>query len=324
MITEEKLDKFVEDRYPNVQDRSAYVIKNILKHVIKYEDLFQKGVENFTFDEFKIMFESQKWTVNRSSFTKNKSIITSYIFWLQQIDGKVYDTDLKQLTAFDVNKQSSFGDRYFKSEEDLIDFLRKSVPEEVHLRIKAIAVLSWVGFSLEEIALLKKEDLNSKELTIKGEKVSERIFYIVSSCAEQTCYSITAGKGKAKVYRLIDNEYIIRVRNTKESTKDCVTLAMLNNLVGKANRYIKNNLTNRRQISTRAIMKSGFFYHLRELEYEGTIVTSSYTMDESKVEDLRKVSDLLKRYHSVVSADTICYSIMTYREWEKYFYPEEK
>ena len=129
MITEEKMNSFLEDRYPNIQDKSAYVIKRILAHVKDYEEVLGKDVENFTIEEFKILFEMQTWSVNRSSFAKNKSTIISYISWLQQVDGRVYDSSLKYLRASDLNKQSIFEDRYFKSEDDLFDFLKKGLNE---------------------------------------------------------------------------------------------------------------------------------------------------------------------------------------------------
>lgn len=323
MITEEKMDKFVEDRYPNIQDQSAYVIKRILAHVKDYEEALGKDVECFTIEEFKILFEMQKWIVNRSSFAKNKSIIISYISWLQQVDGRVYDSSLKYLRASDLNKQSIFEDRYFKSEDDLFDFLNKGLNEEVYLRAKAIAVLSWVGFSLEKIPLLKKTDLDSESLTIKGRSVSRRIFYIVSMCANQDFYFVYSKDGKWKRYTLVDNEYIIRVRETKSSSNGHLPGEIMNNLIGKANKYIQNGLKYKKQMSAKAIMKSGLFYRLYELEQNGVAVSSSYSIN-SDLEDFYKVCSLFKEYDFAITEDNLSYIIISYREWKDYFYPNEK
>lgn len=323
MITEEKMDKFVKDRYPNVQDRSAYVIKRILAHVKDYEEVLKKDVENFTIEEFKILFEMQKWIVNRSSFAKNKSIIISYISWLQQVDGRVYDSSLKYLRASDLNKQSIFEDRYFKSEDDLIDFLKKGLNEEVYLRVEAIAVLSWIGFPIEKIPLLKKDALDSRNLTIKGRKVSRQIFYIVSMCANQEFYIVQSKDGKDKRYTLVDNEYIIRVRETKSSSNGYVSYEAMNNLIGKANKYIQKNLKHRKQVSAKAIIKSGLFCRLYELEQDGAVISSSYSIN-SDLEDFYKVCSLFKEYDFAITEDNLSYIIISYREWKDYFYPNEK
>lgn len=323
MITEEKVDSFLEDKYPNIQDKSAYVIKRILIHVKDYEEVLEKSVVDFTLDEFKILFESQRWIINRSSFAKNKSIILSYISWLQQIDGKVYNSSLKYLNASDLNKQSIFEDRYFKSEDDLIDFLKKGLNEEVYLRVQAIAVLSWIGFSIERIPLLKKSDLDSKSLTIEGRKVSNQIFYIVSMCADQKFYFAQSKDGKDKRYTLVDNEYIIRVRGTKSSSNDCLPYEVINNLIGKANKYIRGGLKHKKQISTKAIIRSGLFYRLYELEQKGVVISSSYSIN-SDLKDFYKVCSLFKEYSFPITEDNLSYMIISYREWKDYFYPNER
>lgn len=326
MITEDKLEQFCKDEYTNVKDSAVYVVKNILIHVKEYEEILKKDVVDFTRDEFKILFEANHWVVNRTSFSKNKSIILNYISWRQQIDGKVYDSKLKYLYASDLEKSFDFDTRYFKSEEEFLHFLNTALDEERFLRVKAIAALYWIGFSKEEIISLKENELNYSEFTIRNKKVSKEIFSIISDCVAQRCYVLISASGKRMTHRLTDSEYVIKSQIKKSSVeKEGASEILISTLMVRADNYIKTEKKFcKKRLSAKGIKRSGVFCNLHELEKNGYRVATSYVLDKFNTESYYKVMSVIKDYGIAVTEAGLVATIVSYREWKKYFFPDEE
>lgn len=346
MLTENIIDQFCQEEYPDAKLSTVRQIHAVLNRVHKYEDKLNKDVSLFNFEEYKELFNRNKWTVGRSTFSRNKSLIMAFLRWNQQKTGEFCHFELKSLTPDHLDKSASYRLRYFDSEEDFIEALNEAFSSDSRIREKTVCALYWAGLTREEILHLKISDIDLDANTIlEGYKLSDNLLEIVRKCIDTKQYFVyETGRDKeknkkAKTYLLGKSDYLLNqavllksdgssnVPVGEDAKISNATLNKFSNSINKCFADLSEDSKYYKMMLRQSILNlNGLFVSLHSLEKQGLNIVSglaSYKRQNREniyIEKNKIVLDILKVHHIALTSSGVDTTIQKYFDWRRYFF----
>lgn len=346
MLTENVINQFCQEVYPNAKLSTVRQIHAVLNRVNKYEEKLDKSVCLFTLEEYKELFNRNRWTVGRSTFSRNKSLIMAFMRWSQQKTGDFYHFELKDLSVDQLNKSAGYELRYFKSEENFLAALNEAFGDQSRIREKTLCVLYWAGVTREEVLNLKKCDIDLDSRTIlKRYKLSDKLFEIVEECVNVNQYYVyEIGRDgeknkKAKLYLLGKSEYLLNqailfkadgsseVPAGEEAKISEFTLNKFSNTINKCFASLSPESEFFKMMPRQSVLNlNGLFVSLYALEKQGVNIVSglaSYKRQGKEniyIEKNGIILDMLRLHHIALTPNRVDETIQKYFDWRRYFF----
>lgn len=303
MLTNEKIESFA--KYFSKSQATQKGIISILKAVMRYEEQFGHGVEQFSIDELSQMFTECRWLDKNASFGTNRAYIRAYV---QSID-ESEETNIDDFSVDNIDTNINYKKKYFSSVQEFLDFLNGIFVEEYQIRMMAICVMYWIGFTPAEVADLKISDIDFEENSVLGRKnVDLRLLDVLKRCYEATQFDVANGTGTKTLF-IANGEYIIRKAEggDHKNNGSNVTVKAINALTDRAKDTIKKS-GKEKQINQKCLAASGRYVTV----YEYQITHPDSNLSQEEMENL-----LGKKF----SSKSVYHVFMRkYKEWRKYFY----
>lgn len=326
MLTNELIERYLDDLKETKSQETAVQAKRILVHVKEYEDYAGKDLINFTLDDFKDMFAKNKWAIAYSGFYRNKSIIIAFIRWLRKDTDEHYSYVLDDLSPTMLDSSNSWED-YFASEAEFLEAVESVLGEDQLIREQTISVLYWVGLSRKEVIELKKQDLDKENLTILGKyKVSEKIFSIVSKCEKTSFYEALGNDGRIYTVCFGASDYVLKMGSpvsskgtslvhSEEDAK--ITVDVTNKLFKNINKKFSElsplNKFYDKRLKNVNLKNNGLFTRLKAIEESNCVL-----FENPQLVPIDAFKDTLELY-GAKSLNAILYKWRMYCDWKKYF-----
>lgn len=326
MLTNELIERYLDDLKETKSQETAVQVKRILVHVKEYADYVGKDLVNFTLDDFKDMFAKNKWAIAYSGFYRNKSIIIAFIRWLRKDTDEHYSYVLDDLSPTMLDSSNSWED-YFASEAEFLEAVESVLGEDQLIREQTISVLYWTGLSRKEVIELKKQDLDKKNLTILGKyKVSEKIFSIVSKCEKTSFYEALGNDGRSYTVCFGASDYVLKMgspvsskgTSSVRSGEDAkitvdVTNKLFKNINKKFSELLPLNRFYDKGLKNVNLKNNGLFTKLKAIEESNGIL-----FENPQLVSIDAFKDTLELY-GAKNPNAILYKWRMYCDWKKYF-----
>lgn len=321
--TMKNIEQFLELKTANQTENSSHTYRNFYNRVAVY---FPEGktMEQLTKDDF-IRILSNLNTKAVGNFTVAKSNLKDYIEWMVQ-QGSM---SIEQLSEFsdilydDLDHSNSFMLYYFKNFNELYSILEQTI--ECHLgeneengefdTLRCAVYLSWYGFTLEELIMIKKSDVSLTEAMIykglqrKPTRIGDNAMSYIRKYAERESYrSRKFGRADGVEMRYKDSEFLFR-----SCKSDRLTVQQINAMTRYTNPYADEV---GKRFAFGKIYQSGLYYRIYLDEQENGELSKS---DYNRLAKLFEISDIdlqiqAKRY------DLSARKYVQYQEYRKAFY----
>lgn len=308
-------------------DNSYKAYKKCFNAIEKLEERFGKDISDMSVEELLIVIDSCTGTrfSNTNAFI---SLIKSYIDWCIQSGKTTSENNFDKINRTDVNKSRVYYIKYLRDRQELEDMIGVVFKhdfyynEDVDMQKELIIRLAYEGMHEKEIILLKKQDVDFENNTLKSPlydgvfyKVDDRIMKLVEFCINQKTITIQeARRGIEKTEKLCQNDYVIRkriaaVRKTSGEEKPNTVSVVVKVLVNFVQKYCEMT-DNYKELSFAKVRESRMFHDIYNSGRE-----ESYIENEIRTDIEMRNPDIKKRALN----DRITEIKKTYRAWKEAF-----
>lgn len=318
-----KIEQFLELKTANQTESSAHTYRNFYNRVEAY---FPEGktMEQLTKDDF-IRILSNLNTKAVGNFTVAKSNLKDYVEWMVQ-QGCMNTNQLYEFSNIlydDLDHSNSFMLYYFKNFNELYSVLEQTIG--CHLgeneengefdTLRCAVYLSWYGFTLEELTIIKKSDVSFRDCVIyKGLqrvpiRIGDNAMSYIRNYAERESYrSRKSGRADGVEMRYKNSEFLFR-----SCKSDRLTVQQINAMTRYTNPYADEV---GKRFAFGKINQSGIYYRIYLDEQENGELKKN---DYERIARLFGISDTdlqiqAKKY------DLSARKYVQYHEYKKAFY----
>lgn len=305
-------------------------VKNLISvfnMTAKFEEINNKDLCDFTFDEFLALFSLNQWGTF-ATFKSKKTIITNYIKYCLT-NNLCYESSLKDISRLshtDIKKKSKFEIEYFKDFEDFHNTVQSLFNEggqqfEVNISNIVSLYLLWYGFDKEEIVEIKNKDVDTVNKTVTCQNTNHteyidndeviNMFMQLKNMTSCPRWNSVAQKWYYLEYK--NPEYFIKSERTGKvtSTNLRIRISSLNKIIND-NISMENKYANKK-ITDYGIRYSGLYCKIKDIEAKYNIKLEHFNV--SKFNEFLN-SKIPQAYSS--SYDFV----QNYNEWISFFYGE--
>ena len=307
MLTDEKIKSFV-DFYYHDSESTKKSATNVLELVMKYENEFGYGVENFSIDNLSYMFTDCGWLNKSGSFSVNRAYIRAYIQSTGKISAAIEKFDVENIDAYAIYRE-----KYFPSVQDFIDFINSVFSIEYQIRMKAICVMYWIGLSPKEVSEVKISDVNFDERTVLGRKdVNPTLLDILDKCYKTTEFEAPVGTGM-RMLQVIDGEYIVRktISGINKDNEPNIGVRAINKLTDKMKKVIEE-ARDKKHLDQKCLAANGKYVKVYEYQVKHPDVAIDQTGHQVELENL-----LGEKFSSDVTYRRF---LLRYKDWRMCYY----
>ena len=169
---------------------------------------------------------------------------------------------VENISHSDIDMETEISGYYFASIDDILGFIDEvsiaaNIDDDSPQNIKAIVILSWFGFSREDMIKIKKADLHSYDSTIVFGNfkavLPPHIFEVLSQYASA---DYCVGKN-GRMYGYMDSPYLFRSRKSIQMNARSVS-----STVARFNDVASEHFINK--IKLQAVSMNGIFFAMVE------------------------------------------------------------
>lgn len=280
-----KKERYLQEELGYLNDEQKLSQVYVFSQIAEIEGLLKKDIAEFNLQELINLFEQLNW-IHSTTFKVRKSILKKYFEWYHKQSAKVLSIGM--LRFDDLTGEANFRKKYFKDLEDLkncLNYVYDNADEYDTSKFdmnKAVWYLTWYRFTKEEIAALKKDDVDSLTKTIKSsisdykvENVDSEVINLLEKIKYAESYFIIVGYNSVAQNYYSMTDYLIRTRAAKdEDSNDIVNIKNFLRGAGKKWKELVENLSPfeeyyGKKISYSLIYDSGVYNKLYNLECKG-------------------------------------------------------
>ena len=209
MMTKELIDAYLEFKRENTKESTIKsTIRPALNSLMAAEKDLGKSLSEFSNEDLSMVFIEKNWL--GKSFGSKKTIVKKFTEWDSITNGVSYEVNFDAFEIDDEAQLRIYKTAYFPTEDSFVAALRFLLSRKGKLiRGVALCALYWIGFSREEVANTKINDMDDERLTICGRTVSRDLYQVIKDCANATSYSFDGAK-TTMTREFANTGYIIR------------------------------------------------------------------------------------------------------------------
>ncbi len=215
--------------YISQEKTNEIALSALFKRIGVYEERYGKDLCEMNLEELKSVFIALNIISNQTKLSF-KSMMIGYIDWCISTNKTSRENALRLLNVNEIVSPNAIETGMIKSPEEVSEILEKAYPQDYRTLFPNKAVLSqlifWLlysGLKDDEISLLKKDDLDIENKTIKSpsrENITHRAFNEVVPLWERfmdidTIEFEAIGRGAGRVNKLVNNDYLFRYFGNK-------------------------------------------------------------------------------------------------------------
>lgn len=277
-------------------DNSYKAYKKCFNAIEKLEERFGKDISNMSVEELLIVIDACTGTrfSNTNAFI---SLTKTYVDWCIQSGKTTSENNFDKINRTDVNKSRVYYIKYLKDKQELEDMIGVvfkpdyDYNEDIDMQKELIIRLAYEGMHEKEIVLLKKQDVDFENKTLKSPlydgvfyKVDDRIMELITFCINQeTITTEDTRRGIEKKERLCVNDYVIRkriaaVRKTSGEEKPNTISVAVKVLVNFLQKY-SDATDNYKELSFAKIRESRTFHDIYNSGREESFIENEVRTD---------------------------------------------
>lgn len=290
------------------------------QRVTKKENELGKQLNDFTKNDFAILFSENKWS-SYTSFYKVHSFLYDYLKWLSATDNIIIPSieALSTLSFADVNSSYRMAELYFKDEEDFINALNYVIPGPAMARARAIEILIWLGYGINEIPTLKTSMLDKGNLSFNGKKISQALFEQLEFCSNLSSYKFSMANDKSRdignrvvEFELCESEYLVKASTRYPTETGAISPRGIKRIISLTNIYFNNEEVAKKyygkQFKGTCLAINTIFIEWHQYEEENHI-----DITKLKRKELKKI---FPQYEKRITLN----SVSNYKAWRNCYY----
>ena len=319
--------QFIEDHYAHYKNEAIESVIRLFNTIGISEEQYKKDFSEFNFSEVVNLFETNSWK-KMNTFSHNRSILKAYIDWCKT-HGKI-TTDVhpvERIVKEDVIGARKYHKQYFRDFnefKDCIENVYENAPVEDTKQFvfsKMTFCLYWLGFSKDEIRLMKKTDVNTISKIIvnpvsdyKVENVDDFIIDLAIECINTETYNSKNRNGMT-TFNYQKNDYLIRTLVTSRMPDhEPVIEYYFNNILGRFRNISKQiDITNpyyNKSITTESVFLSGAYSKLFNINQK-----KIFTQNEETYKIISQIGRI-----DINNQLKLSYFLHDYMAWRKFYY----
>lgn len=290
MYNESLKNKFLQSLANTIDQTNLRHYRASLAKCEHVEEMFNKDVSEFSYNELLYLFEENRWTTF-ATFSSTKSKLMTYIKW--RFDGMLpLDSPIYRLQREDVSGKINFISDYARDLADVKQYVRDVMEHsDVHQIWKdctmIIYCLLFYGFDIDELGWLRTSDVNFVDGSITvitndttyTARVDHEVLQLIKKVSNAEDIDIV--KGDAIVHTKLRNDgHILRSidRNTPNySRRGRVILRYINDVkkietASMNEEQLLEHPNFKRNLTPKTVYRSGIFYRAffsgEEIDYK--------------------------------------------------------
>ena len=294
--------RIIQSNLYNEKDKKEYIefenknpdaLRRYFQRICEKENEYKKDIYEMSKEELMdtIISLNIRRSDSRSHFI---SLMRGYITWARLYEKiKTDSLPIDNITPEMISSHDIIKTQMLKNPEQLQEILNNNLDFiDYENRSKRDSLIFWLlynGLDLEEIQILKKDNLNSKNkiITTKSGKTIEvdgKIFELWNYCSQMRYVEkknskaiYAARKFNTEEYtklELVENDYLFRPPTRAKVTNDTIPLTSLRTCIYNLFQDESDDESSDIKISPSNIRNSGIFFKLYSLELNGTEITS--------------------------------------------------
>lgn len=305
--------QYIASDVSNMLEQSTSAVSSFWERVANAEAKLGKRLEDgYSREEYVALLEALNIT-RTSAFRSSKSMIGRYLKWLQGKDA-LDDAAVKAFYSIgygDICSSQVYESKYFKNFDDLNNAIMTTLDaaEKVDNSVFATQIsaiyLAWLGIPIEDVLLLKKEDIKDDTICLPDRTISPNsvIMQYLKDYRDAESYESQA-KGIISL-KYAKSKLLFRTSRTANISTPKTLRIMIRDF-GLSGGAEQNDFNYDK------IYWSGTFYRAYEYELANGAIPSG------NVPLLEKLFN--EKYPSARIANQRLYE---YNSYKRYFYPEE-
>jgi len=313
--------------YIDFEKKNPEAMRRYFQRISEKENEYNKDIYDMTKEELTDTITSLniRREVSQSHFI---SLMRGYITWAKLYGKTNNENHINNITPESISSHEAIKNQMLKNPEHLQEILDNYMDfVDYENRSKRDSLIFWLlysGLELEEIQVLKKDDLNfeSEIITTKdGKKINidDKIVELWRHCSrmgyvekKNTRAEFAFKKSNVSEYikcNLEENNYLFRPTVKNKSTSDVIPLTTLRGIICNLFRDEDDN-SNEIKLSPINIKNSGIFYRLSLLESSGVKITLEIIAEKFYIDYKNKLELPLKTRKWRIDYD----------DWKRAFY----
>lgn len=217
----EYFNKEIKEQFINSlpENNSKLIISRFLKRFGNYvEKYYQKDLYNMSASEIKEGYVSLG-VFDYGQIRSEISHMKKYIYWAQSSNfAKQTGNSIENISPYDISIKNPLRKNLYKDIDDMIDKIKVVYPESEWdncYYVPSVICLSWLGFTIKEMLLLKNEDIDidNKRIIfdnkIRVDNIDDRIITILNKYKSNSIGQRTCGTATCDIY-LKDLGYFLK------------------------------------------------------------------------------------------------------------------